>query len=334
MALDPRPLSNVMVNLVHIKLFHHFQSTTRHTLFHGPEVWEYAIQLSFHFEFLMNSILCISARHLCTLQPNDNSLSKHAVAHSCAALVGFRREISENFDSTNVDAFMATSLLLQYEIWVAEDDSLFSHDKDTVDRLFSFTSSLKRVCLEILPRFSDQPTKILPHLQQDPTRALAKYTQCSSNGGSLLEYREAFAYQRPLSLELLSTPIAMHDTHLNQLGELPGSTKDGYILAVDRLALILSFLPTAIHQNLADPEPSLLPALARYIMLFPVMCHGQFTSMVQQNDLHALLLLHHFYHAVRTLLPPSIYWWTQKRAVALEDNLKTWLISEIERDAR
>jgi hypothetical protein len=72
----------------------------------------------------------------------------------------------------------------------------------------------------------------------------------------------------------------------------------------------------------------LLPGLVRYIFTFPVMCRGSFALMFQQSDPHALLLLYHFYRAVRILLPTDECWWTYKRAAPSETVLKEWSIRE------
>lgn len=132
--------TDAIVNLLHLKLFHHFQTCTRQTLLLAPEVWEQALQLSFQFEFLMNAILYVAARHLSILQPEDAAYPTAATGHLGHALSRFRLEVSNDFTSTHLDAFIATSVLVQYEIWT--DTDFFSRQDGVVSLTRLKTASL------------------------------------------------------------------------------------------------------------------------------------------------------------------------------------------------
>ncbi|CAH0055587.1 unnamed protein product, partial [Clonostachys solani] len=118
---------NAMVNLHHTKLFHHFESSTHKTLLIDPDVWKKVLQLSFQFEYLMNTILCVAARHLSLLQPDNIEHSATAAQHLCRALSLFQYQLSTNFTSTHIDAFIATTLLLLYEVWSQPDPLASDH---------------------------------------------------------------------------------------------------------------------------------------------------------------------------------------------------------------
>ncbi|XXH02617.1 hypothetical protein Hte_008996 [Hypoxylon texense] len=352
-----RPLrfgpTDAAVNLHHLKLFHHFQTCTRHTLMLTPEIWDHAVHLSFQFEFLMNTILCVAARHLAFLRPDDATYPRAAASHLCRALPGFRHELSNNFKLTHIDAFIATSLLLQYEAWTStdfspdQDDAAMSFDP-TRDRVFAMGSSLKEVFLKSVPLLSGQPSKFLPLLRYNPMDNLVAAAKISN--GTLAKYQQFFSYTRPISLELLDAPLPCSgdtDVAVSNLWQHPVSrarnepepVDDGYAPIIARLCLVLSFLPEAQPLEYNGAKTALFSDLARYILSFPIICHGPFavtqqgrrgpfSSMVQQGDPHALSLLYHFYRAAKILLPPDECWWAHKRAAVSEANLKEWLMKE------
>jgi hypothetical protein len=325
--------TNAAVNLLHLNLFHHFQTCTRQTLC-VPGIWGDTLQLCFQFEYLMDAVLCVAARHLAILLPEDTTYPTAAANHLSRALSRFRHILSNNIGFAHVDAFIATSFLLQFEMWTStdfsspRDDGVASFDPSR-EGVFAFSSSLKKVFLNSAPLAAHQPSVILPHLQTDPGAELVKLAQISDD--KLNQYHNFLSYQRPLNLGLLDIPFLYTQcTDLYCDPEAPGTPdplEDAYALAVARLCLILSFLPEARPPNSVSAGP-LWPQLARYIFTFPTMCHGLFASMVQKSDPRALLLLYHFYRAVRILLPLGECWWAHKRASVAETVLKEWLTRE------
>jgi hypothetical protein len=177
----------------------------------------------------------------------------------------------------------------------------------------------------------------MPHIQYNPADILLEAAQI--NNSTLAKYQEFFSYHNPLSLELLNLPLPFtHGPDLDisnswqhALPKIQGPTdpiQDGYMPVLVRLCLILSFLPESRPVHSISAESPLLPELARYIFTFPVQCYVHFASMIQQSDSHALLLLYHFYRAVRILLPPGECWWANKRASVSETASKKWLMRE------
>lgn len=344
--LLPNPAStNTAVNLAHLKLFHHFQTSTQQTLLLGPDVWSHTLQLCFDFDFLMNTILCIAARHLAVLQPQNPTYPTAATSHLCRALSRFRTAVSKDLTSTHVDAFIATSLLLQYELWTNADITSppgdageIAFDQLPKDHLFTFCSSLKQVFLKGISAKSGQLSVFLPQLQHNPKDALVRAARISCD--TIDQCHSFFSWDRPISPDLLEISFPykrsldsvisnVWQSHVPRLSvDTTNPVEDGYMPVVTQLCLILSFLPEARPPELVNVYSSLFSDLSRFILSFPIVCHGPYISMVQESDTHALLLLYHFYRAVRILMPIDKCWWAHGRAVASERALKEWLIIE------
>lgn len=330
-------------SMAHLEFFHHFQSQTMKTLIIAPEAWESAAKLSFKFDFLMNAILCVAARHLSTLQPSNPKHSVAAACHLCRALSGLRHQVAHKFQETHIDAFIATSLLLQVEVWANPDYVSIQPDNTSPfqpaqDRLFAFCSTLKQVFLRNVPELHNQRSFFRPHMLHNPTDALVKAARIDS--ATLARHHTLFAYHQPIHQGWVDLPlsftrgndlaISMPWHHVTDYTIMDRSDiiQDGYMPAVTRLCLILSYLPEAEPPISVDTSPPLLKEMGRYIMTFPVLCHGPFASMVEQSDPYAFLLLYHFYRATKRLLPVREFWWAQERAPAMERTLRIWLIEK------
>ncbi|EXJ81054.1 hypothetical protein A1O3_07342 [Capronia epimyces CBS 606.96] len=325
-----------------MRLFHHFGTSTSQTLLFVPEVWDCTLQLCFQFDFLMDAVLCVAARHLAVLLPDDPIFPKAANSHRCRAVSRFCDQLSNNFSSIHIDAFMATSFLLQYEVWTNTDffspqDTGASTFNPSKDRIFALSSSMKQVFLKSVPLISHQPSIFIPHVQHSPEDVLVRAAQISNI--TLANYHDFFSYHRPLSTELLNPPLPytretdsaisnVRRFHIHKTKGETESTEDSYETVVSALCLIQSFLPEAQPFTSLDTDSPLLPELARYVFSFPIQCRGHFASMFERCDPHALLLLYHFYRAVRILFASTKFWWAQKRAAASEAALKEWLTRE------
>lgn len=338
-----------------MELFHHFQTSTRHTLVGESEFWTHAIQFSFHFDYVMNAILCVAARHRASLQPGESTYVAAASNHLSRTLGRFRYEMSRPFPSIHLDAFILTSLLLHYEIWMGDDfmtprdDTCNMHTVNALtDHLFSYCSSMKQVFLKCVPHALGQSSVCMPHIRcNSPIEFLTTMSE-QKNGELRNKYRERLL-RSPVSLDLLdlgdmvdSEPV--RETHHELKDDTPavserengGGEMAEYERAITGLSLLLSFLPNNHSQPNGELQSidnsfvkTILPELASYILLFPVMCHGQFAFKVQQSDLRALIVLYHFYRAVGILLPSREYWWAHHRARASEQILHDWLTRQI-----
>ncbi|KAI3324402.1 hypothetical protein HD806DRAFT_543732 [Xylariaceae sp. AK1471] len=337
------------VNLLHLRLFHHFHTNTRQTLLCGHEAWEHALQLSFQFDFLMNAVLCISARHLAVLHPEDQTYKTTAMMHLCRASSGLRQELSKGGTSIHFDAFLATSILLYYDTWTNTDyflplDKSEAMSDASTDRVFGFSFSLKKTLLACFQRPSSQPSVFRKHLMLNPGDVLVAASHTSTN--TIAKYQDFFSYHRPISFEMLNTPFPSYlCTDKTTSDPQPHSdlrrptvldpVEDAYASVVSRLCLILPFLSeTQRADSNPSTAPSLTPALAKYILSFPLLGWNTFPSMVERGDLHALLLLYHFYRAVRILLTPGEWWWAHKRAAVAESVLRGSLVNGINKQSK
>jgi hypothetical protein len=195
---------------------------------------------------------------------------------------------------------------------------------------------MKEVFLKSVPLISSQPSVLLTHLAYNPRDVLVEAAQISSD--TLARYQVFFSYNRPFNLEQLNIPLPFtrgaglafstrwEDVH--KISEESNSTEMGYEAIIGELCLILSFLPEAQPLKFGSTETPPLPELVRFIFTFPITCRGPFASMFQQSDPHTLLLLYHFYRAVRILLPSDKCWWASERATLSETLLKEWLVRE------
>lgn len=115
------------------------------------------------YDFLMHAILCISARHLAFLLPDKPKYSIAAADHLSRTLHAYRRDLSGNFNRSNIDALMATAVLLHYELWTETD--FVSKDSDGVvifdpvdDRLLELSIGLQQVFIHSIPLLFERPS--------------------------------------------------------------------------------------------------------------------------------------------------------------------------------
>ncbi|KAK0703920.1 hypothetical protein B0T26DRAFT_757417 [Lasiosphaeria miniovina] len=114
-GVDP-DASDTAINLLHMELFHHFQTSTAATLSY-PDIWPQTVQWSFQEPYIMSAILCLSASHLAASRPHSTRYSRIALQllTKSAALLG--EKLSGPVDAQNVEKLMGASLLMQYIAW-------------------------------------------------------------------------------------------------------------------------------------------------------------------------------------------------------------------------
>ncbi|KAI0433341.1 hypothetical protein F5Y09DRAFT_83506 [Xylaria sp. FL1042] len=334
------------VNLLHMKLFHHFQTSTRQTLLCGQEAWDHVLQLSFEYDYLMSAILGVAARHLSIIRPNGRTYRTAAANHLCRASSRLRDELSKGGDSIHLDPFLATSVLFYYDTWTNADYFLPRQEDDVtpdtwIDRVFGFSSSLKKTLLTCFQRPWEQPSVFRQSLTKNPVDELAAIFAASSD--EVARYEAFFSYHRPISMEMLNEPLAnvVHEAQINSSSEpdciyqirdtLDPAAEDAYVPVARRLCLILPLLSQDQSQNptLNPVPPSMLPLLARFILSFPLLGFSTFPTLIERGDSHALFLLYHFYRAVRKLLSHKDWWWAHKRAAMAEGVLRERLVRKI-----
>lgn len=271
------------------------------------------------------------------LLPEDPFYSHAAGMYLSNALSGLQTTMERMYDvsSQALEAILATSFLLQVEIWASPNFYGTRSVKPDMsgDQIFSFTSSLKSLLINgrgVAPEtVANSPLLAACRMLGDPSALLE-----SAVGGMALrkareKYQPLFEYNTPqLNPSPNTSPLVASTDTLTKRTPSPEEVT-GYTQAVDRLCLILSFLPSSPH----SPSPHsntntninmdsvLLHNIARFIFSFPVQCFGPFASMVKRSDAHSFLVMYHFYQAAGKLLPKEKYWWATRRVKAAEDAL-------------
>jgi hypothetical protein len=376
-----------LVDLLQMKLFHHFTSSTRRTLLLPFDAWDVILQLALEHEFLMSAMLCLAARHLSTLKPDNPAYAQAAATHLSRALSLFRRDMPDPEDSSltasTIDAFLATSLLLQFCLWTSTDfcytadygneaeqpqQQLFDGSRDW---LWILASSFKQVLLQLSmlafatpphgdPSMAPAGSVVLPYLVHYPLFALVEAARISQD--TFAAYQDFFSHNRPIKISSLDNPpcftrgtgdtdlapVTAWTLHGPDNPAAPDPIIDGYAPVISRLCLIMSFLPdsgqwaspaastptsstasSSPFTTITEPisvDSAIFIELASYIVTMPILCHGPFAGLVQQEDPHALLLLYHFYRATARLLPETACWWAHHRATGSEEALRARLL--------
>ncbi|KAJ4292421.1 hypothetical protein N0V90_009083 [Kalmusia sp. IMI 367209] len=266
-------------------------------------------------------MLCISARHLAFLNPaNSTYYSAIASTHLHHALSGFRAGIQEQGVSVkNVDVFMMTALLLQFELWI-DVDNLHKEYDPAKDSIFAYSASLKATLLECFEPGDVQYSTVMTHLTRDEIVA----GNDGMSAAELAEYRAYFDTAQDLTVDKLSLPVISQSGTPHNLSDPTDNAKSEdlspYSSVIERLAYLLVVLPSTSM----DSAPTSLK-IARRILCFPILCRGAFATKVACSDPHALLILYHFFRATRILLDGDDFWWAKKRAGVVEDALERWL---------
>jgi hypothetical protein len=339
--IPPPPLisgTRTSVNMLHMKLFHHFETSTRHTLCFAS-IWKDALGWSLEYQPLMNAILCISARHLAYLRPDEPLYDIAAASHLEYTLNMFRRDINQEFTASNVDFFMTTALLIYFELWteteflVEDSAGLITLDLSK-DRIFRLASGLVEIFMSSGPVMYEKPSSFLVHIMHSPRRVLTSAIQL--NKETLASFQDFFSYSRPLRYEQLSVAAAFEARSKRGPREWTvGETSEEVLNSVahqdvvSRLAALLPFLPELQGPEFPEATEQLMPDLTRYVFSFLPMIHSYAEKTVTRQDPKGLLLLYHFYRAARILLGIPNCWWSHKRARLLEPLLDERLQNEL-----
>lgn len=301
-------------------------------------MWDQTLQLSHNFKFLTDAILCVAARHLAAVQPNDSTYHKASIQYLCCALSGFRQALDHDLNRVHPDAFIATSVLLLFDVWANVDSSTLTRTNGfdpSRDFIITFCSSLKQMFLRGFPEGSAQKSTFLPYIRQNAMTTMDAEgyldERRTAEFQSILTCHSAFSRERPNGcLYSIGHRISTYQaaTHYNAGRRKERSTRnsDAYNHVLRQVSLISSFLPARGSTLTSECDKAdTMSRLARSIFMFPIKCRGPFADMVFGGDPIALHLLYQFYHAAQALLPPIEYWWAHKRATLMSQALKEWL---------
>lgn len=356
--LLPSPVSTPIssghgiLNMEQLRLFHHFQSSTQHTLPVVGQIWESILPKAFEYEYLMHAALCLAARHLeYSFQHKEGEMtqSRRYLSHTLRL---FREALSSTISEANRDAVLCTSFMLYFEAWsdiaflppqrdLENKDNTTSTSAYSVseDQLFTLGESMRHVCMYAMSDLSQNSTVLKNVMLYRPIWSI--YETLSFVGRVCGEYHAFF--ERLWHDQ--GGPVVGKDFH-----EIPppqnfgyGNTLQGaqilqwldyqsadehsaYTHVTNRLSALLSLLPID-SQETSEPSvleicPDLLLDVSRVVYTFPIMFHPKFTDMLFKSDTRILILLYHFFRMVNSLLPKEECWWAARRSESLEIFLK------------
>lgn len=340
---SPPALDVSVVNLLHMKLFRHFETHTRHTLAFNS-LWDEAIRLSLDCESLMHAILCLAAEHLAFLLPEEPQYEMAAATHLSQTLRLFQQDLAETVTALNADCHLTTATLLSYIVWNEIDtlptgaDSLLTVNA-LEDRVFSIGRGTLQMFMSASFWISRQQSIFMPHVVYSPRVTLCHFISLSDTIIDL--YQSFFDYDRPLTADRLSIPNyfsslgaeTVNEKDLASHFDLPNEAPEAveaYTLVIRRLCIILSFLPEMRSLRTEKAYEDVLPDLARYIFTFPIVCFRECEALARRQDPKWWLVLYHFYRAARIVLPDH-FWWAQRRSRLMESLLKELLLGECAR---
>ncbi|KAI0111500.1 hypothetical protein F4814DRAFT_356959 [Daldinia grandis] len=150
------------VNLLHLELFYHFQRDIMNTLAFS-EMWPHVLPWSFQEPYIMCTILCLAATHISTLRPQVPRYSRVALQLLGKSASLFRRKLSKPVTAQNIEALIATSVLMHYISWshvefLEEQDQFPIHKEHddlimrlSQDPLFQLSSGVRGILSEAYP---------------------------------------------------------------------------------------------------------------------------------------------------------------------------------------
>lgn len=335
-----------------LRLFHHFQSSTQHTLPVIGQIWESILPKAFEFEYLMHAALCLAARHLEYSNRDKEGEMTKSRWHLSHTLRLFREALSSPISEANRDVILCTSFMLYFEAWsdialLPQEHDLEDKDNTTStsaysvseDQLFTLGESMRNVCMYAMSDLSQNSIVLKNVMLYRPIWSV--YETLSFVGRFCGVYHVFF--------EQLwhdqGGPVVGKDFHdipppqnsgfghtLQEAQILQWSdhqSADGYAAythVTNRLSALLSLLPID-SQDTSEPSvleicPDLLPDVSRVVYTFPIIFHPRFTDMLYKSDPRILILLYHFFRMVNFLLPKDECWWATRRAKSLEVFLK------------
>lgn len=243
-------------------------------------------------------MLSLAARHIAFLRSENNDYNMVAARHLGLCLTSFHAALQLDLGTVQIDAFIATSLLLLHVVWTdfevcrTRPDGVQVYDPAR-DGIFTFASSLKGMFLHVLPRWPGnlEESVFLSHLRKDPCMSLGRALKASGSDNRISQHP--------------------HDERLAKAAHL--------------INILDSCVSVQTAQHGMTLEAVLFSDLTRSILSFPILCREAFASKVQNGDPQALTMLCQFYRAVEILLPHEQGWWAQKRARASIEGLLEYI---------
>lgn len=251
--------SMAKLNLVDLKLFHHYCSTVWSTItaagISGPDVWKtYIPDLAFDYPFLMHTILAFSASHLSRTEPG---LEKYVQSHRLEALKLLREAVLE-ISEENTDALVASSLILIMDSLANASNTTNTNDSNTSAWIFHVKGAVTIL------------TAVWP-------------------------LSESSRFYNLISVDLsdLSDVLNQENRTISELVCFDESISDLYPVEIDSPYLITLAYLDQLHR-----EKNQLDFLLR-VFAFPALLDRTFLALLMTGDLGAMRIMRSYYKMLR-----------------------------------
>jgi hypothetical protein len=263
-----------------LRLMHHYSTQTCLTIAAGSnllDVFQNSIpSLAYDAQYLMDTILAVSALHLRTLCPEDKSLVRASHGYMVSALAQYASLLNSGVSESNAEAFFATSILITFHasasrLFMNKDRELDSGHKGYILPLAWFHSFQGTKALSIASfQYVLSSRHVLQVISTQPTFPLDLNPERSGFFRFLLE---------GVDKQLENIEKSLHK-----------NTRKAYEHAVAYL-------------NLAHQNPERL-----WIMTFAGSVSGRFVELLGQYDPRTLVIVACFFAMTRAV---DDIWWLQ-----------------------
>ncbi|SCV03958.1 LANO_0G07294g1_1 [Lachancea nothofagi CBS 11611] len=253
------------LNLVDLKLFHHYCTETWPTItsagISGERIWSDEIpKLAFDYPFLMHALLAFSATHLSRKEPG---LEQHVAAHRLDALRLLRKAVLE-ISEDNTDALVASALILIM-------DSLANASSTSSSASDSLVSSMS-------------PSAWIFHVKGAATILTAVWP---------LTEKSRFHNLISVDLSDLGDIINQDSGTVSELVCFDESISDLYPVEIDSPYLItLAYLDKLHHEK--NQSDFILRVFA-----FPALLDKTFLALLMTGDMGAMRIMRCYYQLLR-----------------------------------
>ncbi|KAH8675320.1 hypothetical protein BX600DRAFT_507566 [Xylariales sp. PMI_506] len=195
-----RPTSN---RIMELRLLHHYTTVTSKTLMIANPTSEHIYRdtvpnLAFGgAEFLADGILAVSALHLRSLEPNDQTLIRASHAYTASSISAYSNQLSKGINASNAEAMFLASTMIAFQstasrIFMREDGG------DTKDRTGGYAPPISwfysfqgiKTIVASSWQYLRSSGIVVPIIQSQPVLDLNLSSQESTFFGTLLDGME------------------------------------------------------------------------------------------------------------------------------------------------
>ncbi|KAI1409936.1 hypothetical protein F5Y13DRAFT_169250 [Hypoxylon sp. FL1857] len=299
------------INMIALRLMHHFEHFTSATLLLGNDVWrDQVLPLALQDEQLMSAVLMISATHLHHLQPAVATNARAAAHYLDRTLAGFRASLEGPPGEQNPDTMIACAFILLHYTWATPFFSLDEAEPNPAsDKLIPFASGLKSVIIRAKDMEGPPLTIFGPILKPE---TIARFKNWASTAEYSYDFQEEFM--------LRSRAPAVLDR------EEECWKGCGAIHAADRLVPIFQTIEVISR---GEDLSWLMTDVKAYALMWPAKSNKKFEDEVAVNQSDSLVVMLAFYACMTWLFADDV-WWAERRSKLMLKTILAYLEKEAE----